>query len=115
MFNEVANVRQADEGLLDDQTVVFRLATLLTSVNIRAVTFVELQLVDCLANNLLKHLEKAFVEDDFGAVRSIDKVCLNVQVADGIKSCQVEIMLQLVGQFHHSPNHVYSSSQEIHS
>ena len=104
VFDEVADVGQTDKSLLDHILVLFGFALPVPRI-LRRVLPVELQLVYRFADHLLKSTEKTLFYDELGVLRHVDKVGLDIKVANCIQRHQVHLIFELVSQTHHLGNH----------
>ena len=112
MLNKVAHIGEAEESLLDDELVILCPALLVPSVLVlRGMFFVKLNLINCFANDLLQSGKQASVNDQLGIFWLVKQVSLNVQVTDCIQSHQIDLVLQLVRQFHHSCDRFYKNER----
>ena len=101
MFNEVNDVTQAQERLLNHQSVLVCFA-LACAVISRWMVSIVCQLVDGFSNDLLEGREEALVEEDLGKLRLVDQVGLDEKIANGIHRHQVDITFELVGELEHA-------------
>ena len=103
MLNEMAHVGQAKEGLLDRDLVIFNFALACTRV-LRGVLLVELELGNCLGNNLLQRREQTLLNNDLSVLGLVDQVGLDEEVPHCVDSNQIHLVLKLVSEFHHTRN-----------
>ena len=101
MLDEVHDVGQAEEGLLDDELVLFNFVLPCLDI-FRRMLMIKGQLIDSFADNLFERGEEAEIENDLCMLRLFDQMGLNKEVTNGIHCHQIYPMLKLISQFKHT-------------
>ena len=106
MLDKVTDIGERNVSLLDYKLIIFLILFSLSCIPSSWMVSIKLQLFDCLANDLLKRRKEAGIEDKLGQLRLIDQMGLDEEVADCIEGHQIDFMLQLIGKFKDSGEHL---------